>query len=84
MEKTQSQMTIVLLCLHIVFALFALQSRDMLVSVIALAAMSMMSALLFFFLDAPDVALTEAAVGTGVTSFLFIWFVRKTRRRDNS
>lgn len=75
-------MVIILLVLHIALGIFALQVRDMLVAVIALAAVSLMSALLFFFLDAPDVALTEAAVGAGVTSFLFVWFVRKTERRS--
>lgn len=75
-------MVIILLLLHIALGIFALQARDMLVAVIALAAISLMSALLFFFLDAPDVALTEAAVGAGVTSFLFVWFVRKTERRS--
>ena len=75
-------MIIILLVLHIALGIFVIVSRDMLASVIGLAAISFMSALLFFFLDAPDVALTEAAVGTGVTSFLFIWFIRKTERRD--
>ena len=75
-------MVIILLVLHIALGIFALQVRDLLAAAIALAAVSLMSALLFFFLDAPDVALTEAAVGTGVTSFLFIWFVRKTDRRS--
>ncbi len=75
-------MVIILLVLHIALGIFALQVRDLLAAAIALAAVSLMSALLFFFLDAPDVALTEAAVGTGVTSFLFIWFVRKTGRRS--
>ena len=75
-------MVVILLVLHIALGIFALQVRDLLVAVIALAAVSFMSALLFFFLDAPDVALTEAAVGAGVTSFLFVWFVRKTERRS--
>ena len=77
-------MVYLLLALHVLIAVFVLQSRDLLAAVIGLAAISFMSALLFFFLDAPDVALTEAAVGTGLTSFMFIWFVRKTDRRDRT
>jgi len=73
---------VILLVLHVALALFVIESKDMLVAAIGLAAFSFLSALLFFFLDAPDVALTEAAVGAGVTSFLFIWFVRNTERRD--
>ena len=81
--ETEAMMIIILLAVHVFLAVIALWNRDLLVSIIALAAFSLMSALLVFFLDAPDVALTEAAVGAGVTSFLFVWFLRKTRRRDS-
>jgi len=75
-------MVVILLALHILVVVFVLAAKDLLVAVIGLSVLSFLSALLFFFLDAPDVALTEAAVGTGVTSFLFIWFVRKTGRDE--
>jgi energy-converting hydrogenase B subunit D len=77
-------MTTLLLILHCGLGLLALQARNLLVSILALSALSLMSALLFFLLDAPDVALTEAAVGAGVTGFLFVWFIRKTSREDRS
>ncbi|MFW5745607.1 MAG: Na(+)/H(+) antiporter subunit B, partial [Spirochaetota bacterium] len=35
-----------------------------------------------YVLGAPDVALTEAAVGTGVGTVVFIWIVSRTERRD--
>jgi uncharacterized MnhB-related membrane protein len=39
---------------------------------------------LFFHLHAPDVALTEAAVGAGVSTFVFVWVIHKTSRNDDS
>ncbi len=77
-------MTEILLIMLIVLAVFSLYSKDLLRAVIFLAVFSLVSALLFFILHAPDVALTEAAVGSGVSTFIFIWAVRKTRREDGT
>jgi len=73
----------VLLILMLVLAVLALGVRDLLVSVILLSVFSLVSCLFFFILGAPDVALTEAAVGTGIGTVVFIWTVHKTRRRPD-
>jgi energy-converting hydrogenase B subunit D len=62
--------------------IFALESEDLLKAVIFLAVFSLISALLFFYLHAPDVALTEAAVGAGISTVIFIWVIQKTDRKD--
>lgn len=72
-------MTTLLLALHVLLAVIILVSRNMLTAVILLAVLSLFSSLLFFILHAPDVALTEAAVGAGVSTFLYIWIIRKTK-----
>ncbi|MFA7565627.1 MAG: hydrogenase subunit MbhD domain-containing protein [Alkalispirochaeta sp.] len=69
----------VLLVLMLVLAVIALWVPDLLVSVILLSVFSLLSCLFFFVLGAPDVALTEAAVGTGIGTVVFIWTVYKTR-----
>ena len=51
---------------------------DILVSVVLLSGFSFLSALLFYVAHAPDVAITEAAVGAGMTTFIFVWAVRGT------
>lgn len=56
--------------------LLSLIYRDLFVSVILLSIFSFLSALLFYVSHAPDVAITEAAVGAGMTTFIFIWAVR--------
>ena len=62
--------------------LLALEAKDLLKAVIFLAVFSLISALLFFYLHAPDVALTEAAVGAGISTVIFIWVIQKTDRKD--
>ena len=40
--------------------------------------------ILFALMKAPDVALTEAAVGTGLVSLVFLSTLRKTSKEDES
>ena len=75
-------MTIILLLLLLVMGILALEAKDLLKAVIFLAVFSLISALLFFYLHAPDVALTEAAVGAGISTVIFIWVIQKTERKD--
>ncbi len=75
-------MNILILSLILALGIYALLSKDLLHSIIALSALSMLSALLFTMLRAPDVAITEAAVGAGVTTIIFVWAIRHTQRRE--
>lgn len=54
--------------------------RDVLGSIIAFAAYSLGIAVVWIVLRAPDVGLTEAAVGAGVTTVLFLLTIAKTVR----
>jgi len=73
-----------LLALMVVASVMALQVRDMLAAVLLLGVFSLLSCLVFFLMHAPDVALTEAAVGTGVGTVVLIWIVYRTERRDET
>ncbi len=75
-------MNILLLSLILCLAIFSLIAKDLLHSIIALSAISILSALLFTFLKAPDVAITEAAVGVGVSTIIYVWAIRHTKRKD--
>jgi len=77
-------MIILILALIITLSFYALQSRDLLHGTIALSAASLLSALLYYILHAPDVAITEAAVGAGVSTVVFVWVIRATKRKDDS
>ena len=75
-------MNLVLLLLILMLSVFVIASKDLLHSVIALSSISMLSALLFVLLKAPDVAITEAAVGAGISTVIFVWAIRHTQKRD--
>ncbi|EMA43768.1 DUF4040 domain-containing protein [Halococcus saccharolyticus] len=54
--------------------------RDVLGAIIAFSAYSLSIAVVWVFLRAPDVGLTEAAVGAGVMTVLFLVTIAKTTR----
>ncbi|RJX44860.1 DUF4040 domain-containing protein [Halonotius aquaticus] len=54
--------------------------RDVLASIVVFAAYSLGLALLYTFYRAPDVGLTEAAIGAGVTTVFLLLTIAKTTR----
>ena len=58
---------IFLLTLMVITALAVVQARNLVVAVMLLGIFSLLLAINFFLLDAADVALTEAAVGAGIS-----------------
>ncbi len=69
-----------LLIFLVICALAVARTTDLLGAVIISAAFSLIMAILWVQLEAPDVAMTEAAIGGGVTTLLFIAVISKTRR----
>jgi len=76
-------MIIFILIIIIIMAIFALQFKNLLNAVIALAVFSLLLSLIFYLLHAPDVAIAEAAVGAGVATTLFVVVISKTKRKKN-
>lgn len=71
-----------LLTLLAVVAIAVWRSRDLLASVILFSIYSLLCAALFTLLDAPDVAITEAAVGAGISAVLMLATMRFTGRTE--
>jgi uncharacterized MnhB-related membrane protein len=61
-----------LMLVLIMFALLALELKDLLAAVGVLTGYSFLIALLFAALGAPDVALTEAALGAALTGVFLL------------
>lgn len=61
-------------------ALVAVLAKKTAVAILASGALSLFASVLFLVLAAPDVALTEAAIGAGLTTFLFFVILRKTEK----
>jgi uncharacterized MnhB-related membrane protein len=78
-------MTIVvsfLVVLMLVGAITASIFKDLISAVIAAALVSLIAAILFYFLQAPDVAMAEAAIGAALTAAIFIIAIRRTERYE--
>jgi len=56
--------------------------RDLINAVIAAALVSLIAAILFYFLAAPDVAMAEASIGAALTTAIFIIAIRRTERYE--
>ena len=73
-------MTIVtqmMLLFLIVCAIAVCLTRNLLTSVIIYMGYSMIMSIIWITLESPDLAITEAAVGAGVTSLLFFLTLKK-------
>ncbi len=59
--------------------------RDLLTSIIIFMSYSLIMCVIWVLLQSPDLAITEAAVGAGVTSILFFVTLKKIRaiRRED-
>jgi len=68
----------VFLLILVVMAVYALEVRDLVNSVIMLAVFSLLMSLVFYYLRAPDVAMAEAAVGAGVSTVIFMTAIHRT------
>ncbi len=71
-----------LLSLLVVTALAIVLSTNLFASVMLTSIFSLLMAANFFVLDAADVALTEAAVGAGVTTVIFLSALALTAERE--
>ena len=77
------QLDLLLLLLAPIAAVAALTVRDLLSSTVLMGAFSLFMCLLWIGMGAVDVAFTEAAVGAGITTILFVVAVFKTKRQTN-
>ena len=66
----------------IVCAISVCMTKDLLTSVVIYMAYSMVMSVVWIVLESPDLAITEAAVGAGVTSLLFFLALKKIHAID--
>lgn len=73
---------LILLLLLIVCAVSAAFTKRLLASVIIFMAYSLMMSIIWVLLESPDLAITEAAVGAGVSGILFLMTLKKIHGTD--
>ena len=75
------QIELIILVLVVLFGMGALAVKDLLSAAILFGAYSFMLCLLWAIMGAVDVAFTEASVGAGISTVLFVSAVFRTSRR---
>ena len=71
-----------LVLLMLVAAVAALVFKDLISAVIASCMVSLIASILFYFLQAPDVAMAEASIGAALVTAVFIVAIRRTKRYE--
>ena len=74
-----TELRIILLVFLLVCAIAVSFSKNLLISVVIYMAFSLIMAIIWLILESPDLAITEAALGAGVTSILFFVTLKKIR-----
>lgn len=67
----------------LIMSVIAVELKDLLYAVILLGSADLLAAIAFYMMAAPDIALTQAAVTTGLTVFIFLIVIGKTRRLEH-
>ncbi|SDK95630.1 hydrogenase subunit MbhD domain-containing protein [Natronincola ferrireducens] len=75
-------LNVILIIFLIMCAIAVEKTKDLLSAIVIFAAYSLVMAVLWLLLKAPDIAMTEAAIGAGVTTILFVAVISKTRRME--
>ena len=61
----------ILVIFLVICAISVCVTKNLLVSLIIFTAYSLVMSVIWLFIESPDLAITEAAVGAGITSILF-------------
>ncbi len=66
----------------LILAVIAVQNKNIVVAIIAAGAVSLFASILYLLLAAPDVAMTEAAIGSGLSTIIFFYVLNKIKRQN--
>ncbi len=75
-------LVVILIVLMLVAAVAAAVFKDLLSAVIASCIVSLIAAILFYFLQAPDVAMAEASIGAALVTAVFVIALKKSSRYE--
>ena len=75
----------IILCIGILIgAVLAVQLESLTAAVISAGLASLFASVTYVVLSAPDVAMTEAAIGSGLTTIIFLYTIKHTRKQRNN
>ena len=76
-------LTVVLCAGILIGGLLAVTLNSMVSAVISAGLASLFASVVYVALAAPDVAMTEASIGSRLTTMIFLYAIRKTQNADS-
>ncbi|MBN2860675.1 MAG: DUF4040 domain-containing protein [Sphaerochaetaceae bacterium] len=80
----ESILFIVLALLALASAVVAVISKNLVTSIISAGLVSLLASLLYLLMSAPDVAMTEAAIGSSLATIIFFYVLNRIRAKEDS
>ena len=78
--------TIILSIGILVAAILAIQLKNLVAAIVSAGVVSLFASILYVLLASPDVAMTEASIGSGLTTVIFLYAlskIDKQQKKDN-
>lgn len=75
-------MVILLGIIMIIAAIFAIYSKNLVAAIISSGVISLLASIIYLVLAAPDVAMTEASIGSGLTTIIFLYAINRISKKD--
>jgi energy-converting hydrogenase B subunit D len=66
----------------LVLAFIAIYHKNLKIAIISAGVVGLFASIIYLLLAAPDVAMTEASIGSGLTTIIFFYVLNKIRRSD--
>jgi len=79
---TELILYIILALISIMAAICAVRTKSTLHAVIASGVVSLTASIIFLLAASPDVAMTEAAIGSGLTTVVFLYALKHVKGGD--
>ncbi|MBN2777269.1 MAG: DUF4040 domain-containing protein [Bacteroidales bacterium] len=67
----------------ITMSVVAIHHKKITIAILSAGGVSLIASILYLLLAAPDVALTEAAIGSGLTTFIFFYVLNKIKKHKH-
>ncbi|MDD2741997.1 MAG: DUF4040 domain-containing protein [Rhodocyclaceae bacterium] len=83
MSHLTTIVTVVLCITMIVAAFMAIRGQSVAIAILAAGLVSLCASVVFLVVASPDVAMTEAAIGSGLTTFLLFFVLARVRGGEN-
>jgi uncharacterized MnhB-related membrane protein len=73
---------IVIGIVSVVLSFVAIHNKKLSIAIIAAGVVSLFASVLYLLMAAPDVAMTEASIGSGLSTLIFFYVLNKIKKSD--